>query len=96
LNAQVNGVSVNAPIRIKPSQKRASYLSPLLSDYNSEVIKTYGAESFDFAGLKGYTVAKRSIIILDEKSILQSIWISEDPSVEPNYDEIQKSLEQIP
>jgi peroxiredoxin len=53
-------------------------------------------ELFDFAGLNGYTVAKRSIFILDEKGIVQSIWISEDPSVEPNYDEIQKALERAP
>ncbi len=53
-------------------------------------------ELSDFAGLKGYTVAKRSIFILDEQGMVRYVWISEDPSVEPNYEEIQKALEQIP
>jgi peroxiredoxin len=68
----------------------------VLSDYNRIVVKQWGLELFDFAGLKGYTVAKRSIFILDETGIVRYIWISEDPSVEPNYEEIQKTLQQIP
>ena len=49
----------------------------------------------DFAGLKGYTVAKRSIFVLDEKGVVRYVWISEDPSIEPKYGEIQKTLEQM-
>jgi peroxiredoxin len=66
-----------------------------LSDYKREVIKTYGLELPDFAGLKGYTVAKRSIFILDENGIVRYVWVSDNPAVEPNYEEIQKALEQI-
>jgi peroxiredoxin len=96
LNAQVIGVSVNDPFSNKAFAEKNRLPFPVLSDYNREIIKTYGVELFDFAGLNGYTVAKRSIFILDEKGIVQSIWISEDPSVEPNYDEIQKALERVP
>jgi glutaredoxin-dependent peroxiredoxin len=52
-------------------------------------------EFADFAGLKDYNVAKRSIYILDQTGIVRYVWISEDPTVEPNYEEIQKTLEQI-
>ena len=68
---------------------------PILSDYIRIVIKQWGLELDDFAGLKGYTVAKRSIIILDEQGFVRYVWVSEDPSVEPKYDEIQRALEQI-
>ena len=44
----------------------------------------------------GYTVAKRSIFILDQKGIVRYVWVSDDPSVEPNYQEIEKTLQQIP
>ena len=96
LNAQVIGVSVNDPFSNKAFAERNRLPFPVLSDYNREVIKTYGVELFNFAGLKGYTVAKRSIFILDEEGFVRYVWISEDPSVEPNYQDIPKALEEIP
>ncbi len=95
LNAQVVGISVNDPFSNRAFAEKNRLPFPVLSDYNRDVIKQWGLELFDFAGLKGYTVAKRSIFIFDETGIVRYIWISEDPSVEPNYDEIQKALEQI-
>ena len=95
LNAQVVGISVNDPFSNRAFAEKNRLPFPVLSDYNRDVIKQWGLELFDFAGLKGYTVAKRSIFILDETGIVRYIWISEDPSIEPNYDEIQKALEQI-
>jgi peroxiredoxin len=95
LKAQVVGVSVSDPFSNKAFTEKNRLPFPVLSDYNREVIKKYGLESPDFAGLRGYTVAKRSIFILDKDGIARYVWISEDPSVEPNYEEIQKALEQI-
>ena len=59
------------------------------------MIKRYGLELPDFAGLEGYVVAKRSIFILDEKGIIRYMWVSENPAIEPNYEEIQKALAEI-
>jgi peroxiredoxin len=96
LNAQVVGISVNDPFSNKAFAEKNRLPFPVLSDYNREVIKQYDVELFDFAGLKGYTVAKRSIFILDEEGIVRYVWVSEDPEVEPDYMEIQKALEQTP
>ena len=96
LNAQVIGVAVSDPFANKAFSMKNRLPFPVLSDYSREVVKTYGLELFDFAGLKGYTVAKRSIFLLDEAGFVRFVWVSEDPTVEPNYDEIQKALEQIP
>ena len=49
----------------------------------------------NFAGLDGYTVAKRSIFIFDPKGMVRYVWVSDNPAVEPNYQEIQKALEEI-
>ena len=68
---------------------------PILSDYKREVVKTYALELPDFAGLRGYTVAKRSIFILDKNGTVRYVWITENPAVEPNYAEIEKALEKI-
>lgn len=95
LNAQVIGISVNDPFSNKEFKEKNRLPFPVLSDYNREAIKNYGLESPNFAGLRGYTVAKRSIFILDLKGIVRYVWVSEDPTVEPNYQEIQKALEEI-
>jgi glutaredoxin-dependent peroxiredoxin len=95
LNAHVIGISVNDPFSNKAFSEKNRLPFPVLSDYNREAIKQYDLEFPDFAGLKGYTVAKRSIFVLDETGVVRYVWISEDPSVEPQYGEIQKALEQI-
>ncbi len=95
LNAQVIGISVSDPFSSKAFAEKNRLPFPILSDYKREVIKTYGLESPNFAGLNGYTVAKRSIFILDDRGIVRYVWVSDNPAVEPNYQEIQNVLEQI-
>lgn len=96
LNAQVVGVSVTDPFSNKAFSEKNRLPFPILSDYKREVIKIYGLELPNFAGLDGYTVAKRSIFILDQNGIVRYIWVSDNPMVEPNYQEIQNVLQRIP
>jgi peroxiredoxin len=70
LKAQVVGVSVNDPFSNKGFAERNVLTFPLLSDYNREVVRLYGIELKDFAGLKGYNVAQRSVFILDKDGIV--------------------------
>ncbi len=95
LDAQVIGVSVDGPFANKEFAEKNRLPFPILSDYQHEVIRAYGLEQQDFAGLKGYTVAKRSIFILDKAGVVRYVWVSDDPSVEPDYDGIQRALEKI-
>jgi peroxiredoxin len=95
LKAQVIGISVNDPFSNKAFAEKNKLPFPILSDYNHEVIKTYGVEAPDFGGLKGYTVAKRSIFVIDQSGIVRYVWSSEDPAVEPYYEEIEKALQGI-
>ena len=96
LNAQVVGISVTDPFSNKAFAEKNRLPFPILSDYKREVIKTYGLELPNFAGLEGYTVAKRSIFILDQGGIVRYVWVSDNPTVEPHYKEIQNILQQIP
>lgn len=96
LRAQIVGISVSDPFSNKAFGEANRLSFPILSDYKREVIRTYGIEMPDFAGLKGYTTAKRSIFILDRDGTVCYVWISEDPKVEPNYEEIQNFLEKMP
>lgn len=95
LKAQVVGVSVNDPWANKAFAEKNLLNFPLLCDYNREVIRLYGIELKDFGGLKGYTAAKRSVFVIDKNNIVRYVWISENPGMEPNYDEIEKFLQQI-
>jgi len=95
LKAQVVGISVNDPFSSKAFAEKNMLSFPLLCDYNREIIKLYDVELKDFAGLKGYTVAKRSVFILDKNGIVRYKWVSEDPRVEPNYKEVEDALAKI-
>lgn len=95
LPAQVVGISVNDPFTNKGFAETHHLQFPLLSDYTRETIKKFNIYHNDFAGLKGYTAAKRSVFILDEKGTVRYKWISEDPTKEPNYEEIKATLSKL-
>ena len=95
LKAQVVGISVNDPFSNKAFAEKNRLTFPILSDYNRQVIKTYGVETPDFGGLKGYTVAKRSIFIVDKIGIVRYVWTTEDSTIEPDYTEVENALEKI-
>ena len=95
LKAQVVGVAVSDPFSNKAFAEKNMLPFPILSDYKREVVKIYGLELSDFAGLRVYTVAKRSIFILDKNGTVRYVWITENPAVEPDYAEIEKALEKI-
>jgi peroxiredoxin len=64
----------------------------VLSDYKRDVIKKYGIVMKDLAALKDYNAAKRSVFVLDENGKVIYRWVSDNPLVEPNYNEIKDAL----
>jgi peroxiredoxin len=95
LNAQVVGISVNDPFTNKAFAEANKLQFPILSDYGREVVRKYNAFHDDFAGLKGYTAAKRSVFVLDDKGMVRYRWVSEDPGKQPDYEEIKNALAKI-
>lgn len=96
LDATVIGISVNDPFTLKAFAEQNKLNFTLLSDYNREVSREYGGVHEDFIGMKGYSVAKRAVFILDRDLVVRYAWISEDPTKEPDYEEIEKELAKIP
>jgi peroxiredoxin len=92
LPAQVVAISVNDPFSNKGFAETHQLQFPILSDYTRETIKKYNIVANDFAGLKGYTAAKRSVFILDQNGVVRYRWVSEDAGKEPNYEEIKSTL----
>jgi peroxiredoxin len=95
LNAQVVGISVNDPWTNKAFADMNKLTFPLLCDYSRETVRKFNLFHNDYAGLKGYTVAKRSVFILDEQGVVRYKWTSEDPGREPNYEEIKAALSKL-
>lgn len=95
LNAQVVGISVDSPFANKGFATQNQLAYPLLSDFTKEVSQKYCGLYDSFAGLPGYTAAKRSAFVLDAKGVVRYSWISENPGVEPNYDEIKNALSSL-
>ena len=92
LNARVVAIGVDSPFSNKAFADANGLTFPVLSDYNRETVKKYGIAHNDFAGLIGYTAAFRSIFVLDNNGVVKYAWVSENPGVEPPYEEIMKSL----
>ncbi len=93
LNANVIGISVDTPFTQKAFAEHNKLTFTLLSDFNKEVIKLYDVVLQDLRGLKG--LAKRAVFIIDKNGIVRYKWVSDNPGIEPNYNEIVKELEQI-
>ena len=84
-DCDVIGISVDAPFSNKAFADANGITYPLLSDVHREVITAYGVTFDDFA-IKGYTVAQRSVFVVEEDGTIGYAWYSENPGMEPDYE----------
>jgi peroxiredoxin len=92
IGARVIGISVDGPFANKVFSQNRQLNFPLLSDYKRETISRYGIVMKDLGNLKDYNAAKRAIFIIDTNGIILYKWISDNPLVEPNYEDIRLRL----
>ncbi len=95
LNAAILGISVDTPFANKAFADQHKINFPLLSDYTRAVVSAYDVQLPNLAGLTGYTAAKRAVFVLDNGGTIRYMWVSDDPTKEPNYEEVNKALQQI-
>jgi peroxiredoxin len=91
--AQVIGISIDGPFANKIFTEHHHLNFPLLSDYKRDTIQKYGIVMKDLGPLKDYNAAKRSIFIVDENGKIQYKWVSDNPLIEPNQQEIKDFLQ---
>ncbi len=94
-NAQVVGISVDGPFSNKAFAQQNMINFPILCDFERKVSKVYGGLHENFVGIKGYSVAKRSVFVIDKNGKIAYTWVSEDPGKEPNYTEIENILSKL-
>jgi len=88
MGAQVIGISNDGPFANKAFAVAQHLNFPVLGDYKSQTIRDYDVLMPDLLHVKGYDAAKRSVFVVDEKGIIVYKWVSDNPLIEPNYQEI--------
>ena len=94
-NSAVLGVSVDSPFANKEFAAKNGLTFPLLSDITRDVIKQYDVVFNDLAGVKGFTVAKRAVFVIDRQGVIRYKWVAPEPKVEPNYAEVTAAVKKL-
>lgn len=92
LGAQVIAISNDGPFANKAFAEKNNLKFPILGDYKSKTIRDYDVLMPHLLHVKDYDAAKRSIFIVDKNGKIAYKWVSDNPLVEPNYQEIKDFL----
>jgi len=93
--AQIVGISVDSSFSLRAFARTYNLQFPLLSDFNRKVSKLFGVLQDQWIGLGYRGVPKRSIFLVDQRRILRYRWVTEVPSNEPPYQEVNRVIENL-
>ena len=93
IGANVLGISVDGIFSHKAFKEANDIQFPLLSDWETNVIKAYDVVYDNLAGMKN--VAKRSVFVIDVDQTIVYVWVSEDPGRLPPFDEVKLAVEKL-
>ena len=85
--ASILGISVDSPFSNAAFAEANGIGFPLLSDVHREAVDAYGVALSDFV-IPGYTVAQRSIFVVESDGSIGYSWVAENPGMEPDYDAV--------
>jgi glutaredoxin-dependent peroxiredoxin len=94
MQADVFGISVDAPYSLKVFKEEQKLNFALLSDFNKTVSETYGC-IYDRWGMELKGVSKRSAFIIDKAGIVRYAEILENAGELPNFEAIKSTLESL-
>ena len=95
VGAQVVAVSIDGPFANKQFTEMHGLNFPVLSDYARDAVKKYGVLMPDLLHVKRYNAAKRSVFVIDPDGIVKYKWVSDNPLVEPDYEDIKQVIKTI-
>ena len=90
MNARVLGISTDTFFALKAWADQERFGFPLLSDYNKDVITSYGVVNPDMIGLKN--IAKRAVFVIDRSGVVRFRQVLEDARHEPDYAKLNEAL----
>ena len=91
---EIVGISVDSVFTLDKYKEEFELPFPLLSDFNKEVSRSYGAlyENWIF-DMKG--VSKRAAFIVDQNGTIQYVEVLENANNEPNYEAILENVKKL-
>ncbi len=92
LDAQVVGISIDAPAAQKAFAEANGLNFPLLSDFNREAVKAFGVEDPNFGGGLIPGVAMRSVFVLDAAGVVRYRWVAPTQGTEPDYAAVEAAV----
>jgi peroxiredoxin len=93
LNAEVIGISVDSPFAQKQWKDKENLNFTLVSDFNREVSKAYGAQYDNLMGFQG--VAKRAAFVIDKAGKVRYAEVLESAGNLPNFDQVAATLQSL-
>lgn len=94
LDAQILAVSVDLPFTLGKFREEQNLNFPLLSDFNKEASKAYGAMYENWIlGLHG--VSKRSAFVIDKDGIVRYAEVLDNAGELPNFEAVRKVLGEL-
>ena len=93
-DAQVLAISIDSPFVLGKYKEENGYQFPLLSDFNKDVSRSYGALYDEFVlGMKG--VSKRSAFVIDKKGTIQYAEVLDNAGDLPKFDAIKNTFNHL-
>lgn len=93
MGAEVVAISVSAIYAQQAFAESLGVDFALLSDWGGNVTRSYGVEYDSWKGHVG--LAKRSVFIIDQAGVVRYRWVTEDASVQPDFDQVTAQLAEI-
>jgi len=91
IGARVIGVSADTPFAQVEFVRKHRLHHTLLSDFNHEAMKAYGAYDGRFLDvLDG--IAKRAVFVIDPTGTVVYTWMTDNPRIEPPYKEVAAAV----
>lgn len=90
LDAEIIGVSVDSFFTLEKFKAEQKLNFTLISDFNKEVSRSYGAFYEEFFGMRG--VSKRSAFVIDKTGKIQYAEVLEDAGELPNFVKVKETL----
>lgn len=93
LDTEVLAISVDSVASLNRFKEDQGFNFTLLSDFNKEAARSYGALYEDFFGMKG--VAKRSAFVVDAGGVVRYAEVLENAGEMPDFDQIKETLNSL-
>ncbi|NLV10716.1 redoxin domain-containing protein [Halomicrobium sp. HM KBTZ05] len=90
--ATLLGVSADSPFSQGAFREEHGIEFDLVSDMSGEAIRAYDLE-MDIEDLGLHGIANRAVFVLDDDGTVTYSWVADDPTNEPDYDDVLAAVE---